>query len=83
MFSIKEKQLIAKVVEDILLYLKHPEMPTEKLKFKLHIDGKEAWSFADIEPNWIYKDGKKSIGTNPWNEVSRVIMKPKDKTKCE
>jgi len=54
MFSMKEKQHIAKVIEDCLLELNHPEMPKEKPNFKIHIDGKENWSWADIEPNWKF-----------------------------
>lgn len=66
MFSVEEKKLIAKAVEDAILILDHPEMPKEKPNFKLHIDGKESWSFADIEPNWTYENKTPSI--NPWNE---------------
>ena len=73
MFSVVEKRKIATAIEKVLLELNHPEMPTEKPKFKLHVDGKESWSWADIEPNWVYDDGKKP-GVNPWNEKSREIM---------
>ncbi len=52
MFSIEEKQHLAEVIEKALLKLNHPEMPKEKPKFKIHIDGKESWSWADIVPNW-------------------------------
>jgi len=51
MFSTEEKQKIAREVEKILLSFNHPEMPKEKPNFKLHVDGKEDWSWADIEPN--------------------------------
>ena len=73
MFSVAEKRKIAEVIEKTLLELKHPEMPTEKPRFKIHIDGKEAWSFADIEPNWVFDDGVKPMGVNPFNEESREI----------
>ncbi len=73
MFSIKEKQKIAEAIEKLLLELNHPEMPKEKVKFKLHVDGKESWSFADIEPNWVYED--KEPGVNPWNEQSKEQIK--------
>ncbi len=66
MFSKEQKQKIAGAIEKLLLELNHPEMPKEKPKFKLHVDGKESWSWADIEPNWIYED--KEPGVNPWNE---------------
>ncbi len=72
MVSVKEKQHIAKEMERILLELKHPEMPNEKPKFKIHIEGKESWSWADIEPNWVYE--KKEYGINPFNEISRKLM---------
>jgi hypothetical protein len=74
MFSIKEKRLIAYAVERMLLELKHPEMPSEKPRFRLHIDGKEAWSWADIEPNWVFDDGIKDVSVNPWNEIARVVI---------
>jgi len=75
MFSVAEKKLIAEKVEKILLDLKHPEMPTSKPKFMLHVDGEESWSWADIEPNWVFDDGKKQLGVNPFNEVSRELHK--------
>lgn len=74
MFSVKEKRYIASVIERALLELNHPEMPKEKLKFKLHIDGKEDWSWADIEPNWKY-DIDNPPNINLFNELSRDIHK--------
>ena len=70
MFSITEKQKIAAEVEKLILSFNHPEMPKEKPSFKLHIDGAESWSFADIEPNWVY-EGERKPSINPWNEVNR------------
>lgn len=75
MFSVKEKQFIAEEIEKILLRIDHPEMPKEKPCFKLHVDGKEAWSYADIEPNWKYEN--KEIKKNEWNEISRFILPKK------
>ena len=69
MFSKKEKQYIAQEIEKVLLSIDHPEMPKEKPQFKIHIDGAESWSWADIEPNWTYKN--KEPGVNPWNEKAR------------
>lgn len=74
MFSVQEKRHIAQCLEIIILTLKHPEMPTEKPRFKLHIDGKESWSWADIEPNWTFDD-KNKPGVNSWNEVARDVLK--------
>lgn len=71
MFSIAEKRHIAEVIERTLLELKHPEMPTKRPMFKLHVDGAESWSWADIEPNWKHHDPAQA---NPWNEVARDIM---------
>ncbi len=66
--------MIAQKIEELLLSLNHPEMPTERPKFSLHVDGKEAWSWADIKPNWVYYDGK-PMGVNPFNEISRDLHK--------
>ncbi len=75
MFSVEEKKKIADVIEKTLLEFNHPEMPKEKPKFKIHIDGKEKWSWADIEPNWVFEDGKK-MDVNPFNEnVRKGVMK--------
>lgn len=73
MFSIDEKKKIAGKIEKLLLSLDHPEMPKEKPSFNLHVDGKESWSWADINPNWTY-DEKNQPGVNPWNEVAREKM---------
>jgi len=56
MFSIAEKKKIAEGVEALLLSFNHSEMPTEKVRFELHIEGKEAWSWANIRPNWMHDD---------------------------
>jgi len=66
MFSKKQKIEIAQKVEDILLSYNHPEMPSEKPQFHLHVLGKENWSWADIEPNWHFEN--KEPGVNPFNE---------------
>ncbi len=70
MFSIAEKQHIANVVEQELLRLKHPEMPTQQPMFTLHVEGAESWSWADIQPNWMHHPSKQ----NEWNEVARKEM---------
>jgi len=76
MFSVIEKKYIADSIEKILLELNHPEMPKDKLKFTLQVDGKESWSWADIEPNWIFDNKKVSI--NPFNEISRELHKNRE-----
>ena len=74
MFSVAEKRQIATAIEALLISLKHPEMPTEKPRFKLHVDGKEGWSWADIEPNWVFDD-KNPPKVNFFNEISRDLLK--------
>jgi len=66
MFSKEQKMKISAEVEKIILSFNHPEMPIVSPSFKLHIDGKESWSWADIEPNWHYEDIKPAV--NPHNE---------------
>jgi hypothetical protein len=73
MFSTLEKQHLAAEIEQMLLELGHPEMPTEKPEFRLHVDGKESWSWADIEPNWKFSEASPAQ-TSPWNEVAREAL---------
>lgn len=68
MFSKQQKHQISFVVEKLLLSLHHPEMPTEKPDFTLHVKGKEGWSWADIEPNWKFGEANPP-GVNPFNEL--------------
>ena len=70
MFSVDQKKKIAAGIEKLLLSLNHPEMPKEKPEFKIHIAGKEGWSWADIEPNWKYNDSNPP-SVNPFNEIPR------------
>ena len=76
MFSVNEKREIAKKIEELLLSFDHPEMPDEKPVFKIHIEGKESWSWADIEPNWKFDDAKPDV--NPWNQSARNILALKE-----
>jgi len=68
MFSQAQKKDIAAKVEAILLSYGHPEMPREKPNFKLHVEGKESWSWADIEPNWTFEN--RESGINSHNELN-------------
>ena len=57
MFSVKQKREIAK---KILKDTNHPELPKTEIKFHLHVQGAEGWSWADIQnngaiPDLIYK----------------------------
>ena len=72
MFSQIEKRHIAAEIEKLLLSINHPEMPKERPSFTLHVDGAEAWSWADIKPNWTFSES--APGINPWNEQARRIM---------
>jgi len=67
MFSIAEKQKIAKAVEDVIRSIDHPEMDKENIRFELHIFGKQAWSYANIHSNNEPMRGE----PNPWNERHR------------
>lgn len=66
MFSVDQKRKIAAAVEDILRQTNHPELPPpgEPIRFVLHVDGKESWSWADIQNNAAVQNP----GVNPWNE---------------
>ena len=58
MFTTEQKQEIAAKIEKILLEINHPNMPTERPLFELHVSGKE-WEFwSDIVPNWLVDDKK-------------------------
>ena len=76
MFSVKEKQHLATVIERALLDLQHPEMPTERPVFVLNVAGKEPWSYAEIKPNWSFSV-ENPPGINPWNEHARDVMEKK------
>jgi len=56
MFSTEEKMLIAAKVEEVILGLNHPEMPTKRPEFTLYVQGAEDWSWATIIPNWKYNN---------------------------
>lgn len=66
MFSVRQKQEIAEKVQNILREMKHPELPDSEIQFKLHVDGAESWSWADIQNNGVYKEKAPSV--NEWNE---------------
>ena len=80
MFSMKEKQMIASNIEELLLKLNHPEMPKEKPTFFLRVEGKESWSWAEIKPNWTFTE-ENPPQINPFNEVSRIIHEVKGRSK--
>lgn len=51
MFSVRQKREIADAVQKILRDTGHPELPQGEISFHLHVDGAEAWSWADIRNN--------------------------------
>lgn len=64
MFSVKQKREISEKVQQILKDTQHPELPEGEISFHLHVDGAEAWSWADIKNNGSVD----KPGINPWNE---------------
>lgn len=65
MFSVNQKREIADAVQRILRATKHPELPLGEIRFHLHVDGEEAWSWADIRNNGQVP----SPEVSPWNEA--------------
>lgn len=65
MFSIRQKREIADKIQKLLRKTKHSELSEGEIKFILHVDGAESWSWADIRNNGDVL--KPSI--NPFNEL--------------
>ena len=61
MFSQEQKKEIAKAVEKVILSFDHVEMPKERPSFTLRVEGKEDWSWANIEPNWTFNQKPSQI----------------------
>lgn len=68
MFSVREKREISEKVQTVLRETNHPELPTGEIQFKLHVNGAEGWSWADIRNNGDVPDP----GVNPHNERQDV-----------
>lgn len=64
MFSIRQKREISEKVQEILRSTNHPELPKGEIKFALHVEGAEDWSWADIQNNGAVL----SPSVNPHNE---------------
>lgn len=64
MFSVRQKREIAEKVQQILRDTGHPELPAGEIRFSLHVEGAEQWSWADIRNNGAVQ----TPGVNPWNE---------------
>lgn len=66
MFSVAQKRDIAEKVQKILRETQHPELPAGEIRFFLHVDGAEPWSWADIRNNGAVT----TPAVNPWNEAN-------------
>lgn len=64
MFSVKQKREISDKIQNILRETNHPELPEGEIKFSIHVDGSESWSWADIKNNGQVENPS----INPWNE---------------
>ena len=64
MFSVRQKREIADAVQRILRETNHPELPEGEIQFRLHVEGAESWSWADIRNNGAVAEPD----VNPWNE---------------
>ncbi len=51
MFSVRQKQKISDAIQKILRNTDHPELPEGEIKFSIHVEGAESWSWADIKNN--------------------------------
>lgn len=65
MFSVNQKRAISNSVQQILRNTKHPELPEGEIRFNLHVDGAESWSWADIVNNGAVSNPS----VNYWNEL--------------
>jgi hypothetical protein len=65
MFSIQEKRDLANKIQELIRATNHPELPSGNIKFRIHIDGAEAWSWADIQDNASVP----ITYLNPWHEL--------------
>ncbi len=68
MFSVRQKQEISNKIQKILRETNHPELPKGEIKFNIHVDGAESWSWADIKNNGAFK-GIAPGFLNKWNEL--------------
>ncbi len=76
MFSVSQKQFIAQEIERTIRSLHHPEMDDRNIRFKIHIDGRDSWSFADITDNKTATENGMSV--TPFNEAMATLMRDPD-----
>ena len=66
MFSVQQKRSISDSIQKILRGTGHNELPEGEIKFRIHVYGRERWSWASIDNN-----GSCPTPTvNPFNEVA-------------
>lgn len=65
MFSVRQKREISDAVQQILRATNHPELPEGEISFHLHVEGAEAWSWADVRNNGAVPNP----GVNPHKEA--------------
>jgi hypothetical protein len=70
MFSVSQKRQISEAVQKVLRDTGHPELPAGEIQFHLHVDGAEAWSWADTRNNGAVTNP----GVNPHNEMQAARM---------
>lgn len=51
MFSVRQKREISDKIQKILRETDHPELPEDEISFNIHVNGKQEWSWADIQNN--------------------------------
>lgn len=69
MFSVDQKRQISDAVQIILQETNHVELPDGEISFCLHVDGAEAWSWADIRNNGACL----SPSINQFNEMNALM----------
>ena len=60
MFSVRQKRYIADKVQAILRETAHPELPTGEIRFLLHVDGAESWSWIPAAPALARSRGRRA-----------------------
>lgn len=65
MFSVRQKREISEKVQAVLRETGHPELPEGEITFRLHVCGKELWSWTEIENNGRVSNP----GVNLFNEM--------------
>lgn len=70
MFTPLQKRLIAHKVQQILRATGNPELPKGEITFRLHVEGAEDWSWADIKNNGAVP---KNVGVPDEQDLPRAL----------